>query len=269
MADKDFSRIGEIFYREIGEDEQISLESFIKKALTVYAQKHLPKDVFGEAKPKKVTFPSRRGDLSFVVKPYHSQPDISSIEITGKISDAAKFLESLMGDVTAEFVGLDFKTVDESLRKKVFKAEKKGYEQVNNSGFYFSLDPKAPELLKKLIWKRMKSVSLDNEILYTCEKDEDLTKIVLLSDSISIKHNFYVENNPTMGMVKESCEIKQPCSKDYRFVYSISAVEKTLPAGIMKHLEEIFEIVKQDFDNRSYQRMKIGDINSVFIGAYR
>ncbi|MDP2907597.1 MAG: hypothetical protein Q8O03_06660 [Nanoarchaeota archaeon] len=267
MADKDFSRIGEIFYRMVGEGEQVSLESFIKKALTVYSQKYLAEGVF-EASPKRITFPSSRGSLSLVVRPYHSQPDVSSLGITGKTCDVSNLMGMLIGDVTSEFLGLDFETVDEGLRKKVLKAKKKGYANAGNAGFYFSLDPKTPELLKKLDWKRIKSESFDNEVFYTCEEDKDLMNLIVKADSISIKYNFYIDNNPTMGIIKESCEIKQPCSKDYRFVYSISAVEKTLPASIIKHLEDVFEIVKQDFDHLSHQRMKIEDVNNIFIGAY-
>lgn len=268
MVEQDFSRIGEIFYREVGEEEQVSLEGFIKKALTVYAQKHLFKEVFEEVKPKKVIFPSSRGNLSFIVKPYRDLPDMSSLEIISKVEDVKELLYILRGDVTAEFLGLDLKTCDEDLRKKILKAKKKDYAQLGNISFCFSLDPKTPDMLKRLSWKRVKSISFDEEVFYSTEGiDESLTPILLQADHLRIEHSFYINNNPTMGLIKESCEIKQPSKKDYRFVYNISANDKTLPAGILKHLGQVFEIVRQDFNQLSYQRMKIEDINS-FVGAY-
>lgn len=268
MVEQDFSRIGEIFYRDVGEEEQVSLEGFIKKALTVYAQKHLIKEVFEEVKPKKVIFPGSKGNLSFIVKPYHDCPDLSGLEITSKTEDVKKLLYTLRGDMTAEFLSLDLKTCDEILRKKILKAKKKDYAQLGNISFYFSLDPKTPDMLKRFSWKRVKSVSFDEEVFYSAESiDESLMSILLQADHLRIEHSFYIDNNSMMGLVKESCEIKQPSKKDYRFVYNISANDKTLPAGILKHLNQVFEIVRQDFDHLSYQRMKIEDVNS-FVGAY-
>ncbi len=270
MVDQDFSRIGEIFYRDIGDEEQVSLEGFIKKALTTYAQKFMVKEFFGAVSPKRMIFPSSKGSISFIVKPYYNKPDLSSLELTTKTEDAAKILQMLRGDVTAEFLGLDIKTIEEHLRKKIINSRKKDYAQVGDASFYFSLDPQNPDLLKRVIWNRVKSEVFEEEAFYAYGKDDDnLVSVVSLADRISIKHSFYIDNNPNMGIIKESCDIKQPSKRDYRLTYVMSSAnEKTLPAGILKHLKDVFEITRKDFDQLSYQRAKIEDINNSFVGGH-
>ncbi|MDP2907892.1 MAG: hypothetical protein Q8O03_08185 [Nanoarchaeota archaeon] len=268
MVEKDFSRIGELFYKEVGEEEQVSLEGFIKKALTVYAQKFLNKEP-SEPASKKIIFPCSNGSFSFTVKPYYGMPELSHLEITNKIYDVKKLLHVLAGDVTAEFSGLDLSKFDAGIGKKVLKSKKKDYSQIGDASFYFSLDPKTPDLLKKIVWKRVKSMVFDEEVFYKEEKDEHTTHIASLADRIKIDHSFYIDNNPTMGLVKEYCDVKQPSKGNCIFTYSISnANDKALPASILKHLSNVFELVRQDFDNLSYHRMKIEDVNNGFIGDY-
>ncbi|MBM3200162.1 hypothetical protein FJZ53_04445 [Candidatus Woesearchaeota archaeon] len=271
MADQDFSRIGEIFYKEVGDEADISLEGFIKKALTTYSEKFMAKEFLETIKPKKITFPSSKGYLSFNVQPYYGKPDISSLELITRRYDAAGMLSRLRGDVTAEFLSLDINTADKELKKKVLKAKKNNASQVSGADFYFSLDPETPNIIKRIVWNRAEQATFDKEVFYRGKEDDSgITSLILKANRISVNYSFYIEDNPTMGLIKECCDMKQPSKEYYKILYSISSAdEKVLPARILNHLKQVFEIAKDDFDHLSYQRAKIEDVNTVFTGDLR
>lgn len=256
MADTDFSRIGELFYKEVGEEENTSLEGFLKHAFTTYAQKYLRGGGIGGT--KQITYSGMRGKLSLLIIPFDSMPDLSSMRIESETKDITALLKLLKGDISAEFSKLKVEDISEQVRKEISRTRKENYAQVSDMRFYFSLNPKTPEAIQR--------ITLQNSLVKSAKSEEfekGLAATLLTADHILMNNPFYADDDPNKYLINESCGITQPYKWHCIFDYSIKTVNnKSLPANLFQRLNEVFELAKHDFNAISYRTMKIEDRES-------
>jgi hypothetical protein len=255
MLETDLSRVGELFYQKVGSKEnKVCLEGFIRHAFLTYSQRYLVQGVEGVS--KRISYPSEdgRSRLTLVVVPNHGLPDLSRLEISGKISELSSLFELLRGNLNAEFKGLKLEDVVKPVRKVIVKSRKDSFARLGDLGIYFSEDPQDPNTIKRVVSQRAMRKSHVEEANF----DDDSMYLLSAADHIRIKDSFYVDDDRNNDLIHESCNIVQSTGGMFHWDYLVCVANKqSLPASLFQDFDRLFNLVKDSYGMLSFQRIKI------------
>lgn len=260
----DISRIGERLYREKNEDDDVSLEGFIKHALKIYYTSFMRKAAV--IRSKVFEYPGlNNAGLSMALVPSGESPEVQNIEITGQTGDVNKVLDQMQGQLTAEYNGIKVKELPEKIKKGIEKARELPYTfdshvLVGFMGMYFA--PQPEDTLKRITLEKYRhkysAVTTPIRVEET-ELDENSRKLILSADRISFQNSSHVDNDIRRNLFHEKCIIIQPEKQEYVFEYSVDFVNQGVSASIYPKLTSLYELIESDFTKLTYRGMEIND----------
>ncbi|MBI1969579.1 hypothetical protein HYS48_02700 [Candidatus Woesearchaeota archaeon] len=264
MGETDFSKVGELFFEEVGtRPKEIALQQFVEHALHAYQKEQL---AVGDFTTKQVTYgnPATQTHLSFLVSASRGQPAIFGLQLAGMGNAFAAFFDPLQGYLTAEYTGLPFPEVDETLAPRILQSLGEQQAQGNmHSAFVGSLHLSlTPELSitkaalehrkRKLLGREIVPVRLEDAVL-----DESARALLASAQRVSVSNSFYRRQNPHDELIQESCDITQPVRGTYQVTYRVqSAAGNALPPEAFPRAEKIFDAIKHGLDATAYGTMK-------------
>ena len=253
---KDYSRIHEIFYQDAGEEgRNTSLRQFLRHAFAYYRDRN--------TKAKRKLQYIDRGDsaltLYFVTS--HNEPNLLSVEIGGEISNLDKLLGMLTGHLTAEYKGLELEKVSDEIKKNMLRSRCGTYAQAGTLGIYFSSNPELPDVIKRVESQKLKFGLISGAVLtptdmWIADLDEASRQLLLQASNMFVEHYFHMQGDENNELVRETCNIRQ--SEQGRHVMAYQVVTRNgIPAYFFDELNDLFELVRDNFDLGSFKKLKM------------
>ena len=279
MFKTDFSRIGELFYSEVGAKEyETSLKGFIRHAFMTYDDRFLGMRNTGMLKEIKYVGNEKSVLCLSVIAPYGA-PDLNGIGIQGEAGDSTILIDLVKGDITAEFSDLKLEDIIHSLRTKIIQAREGNHAEVEGIDYYFSPNQGSPNQIRAIALQgRMTNVSAymvhpsirDVKDLNTLPitatireraiVDDSLKELFAKAEYLSITNSCYLHNDSNNDLLQESCAIKKPSTESFSWEYTIKAIQNQgLPVEIFPKANTIFTFIQDSFDPLSFRRARLRD----------
>jgi len=264
MSVQDFSRLGEIFYPQVGEQvKEVSLKGFLESAFNTYHKRYLSANRAEGL--REVSYKGEHGSkISFHVSGERRVPDLSGLEIKGSTHDFDALFGLLRGNLNAEYSGLSLDEIVEPIREQILNSKNPEFVQVGHLGLYFSPDDDYNPLLKRLNLQKKKikpfGFSYVPITLHESHLDDGSFNLIKAAEKISIHNLCYVEDDPKQDSVIETCDIIQSENENYLFTYGIKVVNhNSLPAKSFDTLSSIFELTIINFSQESFKTIKLSN----------
>jgi hypothetical protein len=253
MAERDFRRIGELFYPDIGSGQaQTTLAGFISDAFTAYLQ-HLP----ASGQPRQVRYPAvdGEGSLAFTVALARGRPDLFAACMEGETNDLPALLGRLRGTLTAAYRGLKINEIAEPARNAITPlAERRrdDYAQAGPLGLYFL---HGQPVIRQAVLQRQAGAARTPVPLEQGALDDIAHCLLGAADAISIANTYYPDGRSTGELIRESCSITRPVPGRHRWSYRTQAATgSSLPACSLPLMECLYEESRGQFGPLSFRR---------------
>lgn len=245
--------------QDLGEAD---LKNFNRHAFITYTHKFLKKGKQNII--KKLYYPGKdeKSELSLVLFSPYSMPELKGLNIKGNVKKLPNLLKMLRGYLTAEFSNVNLNDLSELFRMRIKGGRQDGWSQTGNIGVYFSRNPEKQNEIKRLMVEEQEGFRKDHapvplEETYLGEATKNLLHS---AERISVKNSFYPRNNSNRELVHESCDVFQIKKGNYLMDYCISSANgNRLSSDLFPRLNDLFELVKYQFDETSFKKMKIKD----------
>ncbi len=273
MPTTDFSRIGELFYMEVGRQQQdISLAGFLRDAYITYRERYM----HNSSSPVGLRFFQYPSDnpainVTIAISASLGQPDIVGLGMQGTETDLHKLLPHLRGQFHAEYMGMPaaetmqyFGGLSENLARRIINQEGNQLHLIaGHLGATFGknegqLELKALTLQRKRrrLWHMYLEPRHIEDITLTTAEKELLGRAV----AIQIENTGYYNDNVDQQMVQELCHILQQRPADYRWSYEARGVNnQCLPAHLFPSWEHLFSTQLAHFSTGSFRTVRITD----------
>ncbi len=263
MFRTDFSRLGQLFYEEVGsEGKEATLPGFMRDACFTYQQRFICPGLLTEG-VRRVEYPSddKASRLSIYLVTSHYRPEITGVAMNGATNDLPSLFGLLRGTVQAEFSGIKLEDLTEQFEIDREEVEARKHTLAKSLGLYFSWDGKkhllrraSPEkkAYRKLIFLRQVPIPLAEAAL-----DEAAWQLLSRAERLKVANTIYRGNDIDRGLVHESCSITQPEAGKYYWDYALrEANNEGIPAEMLPLLESLFSQLKPAFSQKSFQMIR-------------
>lgn len=264
MFRTDFSRLGQLFYDEVGnkgKEKEVSLPGFMRDAYAQYQQRFIHPGLITEGvRRAEYIGDERTNNLSINVVTSHNRPEITGMSMNGKSDDLGYLFGLLRGTVQAEFSGIKLKEVAETFNINREEVKSRGHILTRSLGLYFGsigddyvLQRARTEekVSRRIIFSRYVPIPLAEVSL-----DKVALQLLTRADHITLVNSGCISNDVDLSLVHESCSITQPRPGEYHWNYEMHAANNEgIPAQMLPTLEDLFSQIKQKFSLKSFQNM--------------
>lgn len=280
MTETDFSKLGQLFYQEVGRAEASGslFHQLLQDSCKAY-QDHFIRPGLVTEGIRQMYYPGQ-SETSYCLVSLVTQrerPEISGLSLTGATADFPALLQNLRGTLEAEFSGMELVEVINLLALSPENAENvrgKKHALVRNLGLYFSLgreyhgQTQSPtpiqnqrlqqvrlekQFYKKIILPRYKPSTLEESTL-----DSATLHLLAQAERLTVQHEFYAAADIDRTLLRERCQVIQPKPGDYHWEYQFQVTNnQSIPLESLPHLERLFALIQPDFGPHSFQRRSI------------
>lgn len=257
MSALDVSRIGELFYRDVGvKEDDISFESFLKTALKKYEEHQKIAPILEDSVLFSFTGMRKQSKLILRIAGGTDSPDLSGIAILGETPELKKILVQAYGHLNAEFEGLP---INETKFEKILRKNSTNYINTKGIKWYLLRNPQKNEVLVKRIetekeniqFKERESVNPD---LSHAENLELLSK----SGRIFTDNFFHLGNLETKDLIKENLIVVQASPGTYSLSYRLySGSNSGLSIGALPTIKSLFGLIEPGFVKQTAVKLKV------------
>jgi hypothetical protein len=260
MSDMDFSRIGELFYQNIGgATPEISLMGFLKYAVTAYRES-IPSGAVDYNRNVSFSGAESKIGFSFLL---NQKPILNGLQMAGAVADLGKLLKQLGGNVTAEYGDLHIDDIAEPTKTEIQKSRYSHFAKIGDLGLYFDRDPEKRDILRAAQLERDRTSLLYMPVthLITLQRanlDDNVKQLLSFAERLTIRNSFFTGDNWKKTLGHEFCDVVQPEPGKYLWDYRMHLLnQQNIPAYMFEIFNDMFVLIKDSFDRSSYVKMSI------------
>jgi len=280
MFDTDFSRIGELFYKDAStQNEPVSVAGFIKTAFKKYDASYVRPGLIGPSKRFTFLGKDKRSFVSFDLMQGLRCPEVSACLLFAENVSFSAIIERLHGQLSADFTGIDPAEIEKVTGTR--PQRKQDYANLGVLGLYFSPNPDA-DIVQRAVLEKTRffstpvplilgetvldiptyallscanKITLNNQISFRDEKQPD-TIDLLARQALRDR----VQECLSRILLQEQSEIYHPQNGIYHWSHKIWVTNKEgMPYCVLPNLESLFAPIQDKFDENSFQNLVIQD----------
>jgi hypothetical protein len=256
MSALDVSRIGELFYRDVGvKEDDLSFESFLKTALKKYEEHQRVAPVLEESVLFSFTGMRKQSKLILRIAGTDS-PDLSGIAVLGETCDLKKILVQAYGHLNAEFEGLP---INETKVEKILRKNTTNYINANGIKWYLLRNPQKNEVLIKRIETEKENVQFkERESVDPNLSHAENLELLSKSGRIFTDNFFHLGNLESKDLINENLIVVQASPGIYSLSYKLySPSNSGLSIGALPTIKSLFNLIEPGFVKQTAVKLKV------------
>lgn len=252
MSKKDYSRLEEEFYLEVGENDEIILSTFIDKALKFYIRR-FPK-YKTQSITKIISFSMDKFNcINFIIKSFNEEAEVIGVKLRSKHNYLSDLLRYLQGNLIASYSNLSMEDIPFKIKQGINEKYDSplglnvNYKKGNTMLSQISFEKDGSS--NKSLAERLDSIGFEEK------------ELVLKADEIKIVDEFYEGSDKQKSLLQSSCLIRKKDS-EYYFKFSLRTADFSPVANVFyAPVEGLFNLASKNFSIKSFYGIKAVDFS--------